>query len=149
MSLVDVKEASFHYLGIPYIWGGNNALQGFDCSGFVQCILDMAGADPRGDQTAQALFDYFSKNGSWNAHGLGALAFYGAATPKITHVGWCINKSQMIEAGGGDSTTKTKKDAAKRGAMVRIKLIKARSDLQAIIMPSYVKLGHFGGVQWT
>jgi cell wall-associated NlpC family hydrolase len=32
-----VKE-SYKYIGIPYIWGGNNP-QGFDCSGLVQWVL--------------------------------------------------------------------------------------------------------------
>ena len=33
-----VLKESYKYIGIPYIWGGNNP-QGFDCSGLVQWIL--------------------------------------------------------------------------------------------------------------
>jgi|TARA_B110001452_G_scaffold96515_1_gene79798 cell wall-associated NlpC family hydrolase len=33
-----VLKESYKYIGIPYIWGGNNP-KGFDCSGLVQWIL--------------------------------------------------------------------------------------------------------------
>jgi len=33
-----VLKESYKYIGIPYIWGGNNP-QGFDCSGLVQWVL--------------------------------------------------------------------------------------------------------------
>jgi|TARA_B110000971_G_scaffold91005_1_gene93630 cell wall-associated NlpC family hydrolase len=33
-----VLKESYKYIGVPYIWGGNNP-KGFDCSGLVQWIL--------------------------------------------------------------------------------------------------------------
>ena len=128
-------------LGVPYKWGGSNSLEGLDCSGFIQCILASAGIDPPGDQTAQSLYNAFEKNGAHGTPSPGALVFYGRSVTKITHVAFCIDPYRVIEAGGGDSTTKTKEDAAKRGACVRIRLIDHRSDRVAIIKPSYIKIG--------
>jgi Cell wall-associated hydrolases (invasion-associated proteins) len=73
-------------LGLPYIWGGSNPLTGMDCSGYVQEILAAGGVDPKGDQTAQGLFDFFSTNGLIGAKGAGSLAFYGKSPKAITHV---------------------------------------------------------------
>lgn len=43
-------------LFIPYIWGGNDPISGFDCSGFVIEVLKSVGILPR--------------KGDWTAHGL-------------------------------------------------------------------------------
>jgi cell wall-associated NlpC family hydrolase len=128
-------------LNTPYRWGGSHPLEGMDCSGFVQYVLSAAGADPKGDQSAQALYDYFSTAGDFNKIKAGALAFYGKNVLNISHVAFCLNEYQMIEAGGGDSTTLNADDARKRGAMVRIRLIKSRPDLVAVIRPRYVGIG--------
>lgn len=128
-------------LNIPYIFGGNSPLQGLDCSGFVQWVLKSAGMDPPGDQTAQALFDYFEKNGSFGVEKPGSLVFYGKTVAAISHVALMLDRFRVIEAGGGDSTTKTRADAEKRGACVRIRHISDRKDLVAKIYPNYSKIG--------
>ena len=46
-------------LNIPYKWGGNNPIQGYDCSGFVQEALATINLDPIGDQTSHSLYDIF------------------------------------------------------------------------------------------
>lgn len=141
MNILFVTAISF--LNTPYVWGGNNPLEGLDCSGLVQQILGTVGEDPPGDQTAQGLFDHFSEQGraSWNECRLGSLVFFGKSASKITHVGFCLDAYRMIEAAGGDSRTRTKKDAEKQGAFVRIRLIKSRSDVVAIVRPYYRKIG--------
>jgi cell wall-associated NlpC family hydrolase len=125
-------------LNVPYIYGGDNPLVGLDCSGFGQWGLKSVGADPPGDQTAQGLFDHFSRNGEWNKYTPGALAFYGQSATEISHVAFLVSSSQIIEAGGGDHTTTTLEEARKRGACVRIRMIKARPDLVAVIRPNYI-----------
>jgi cell wall-associated NlpC family hydrolase len=129
------------FVGRPYIWGGDDPMRGFDCSGLVQEILASAGLDPVGDQTAQALYDHFEKNGSFNVWGAGSLCFYGKDAKHITHIGFCIDQYRMIEAGGGGSKTLTEKDAIAQNAFVRIRPIKKRGDLVAVIKPNYAPIG--------
>lgn len=138
---MDILRAyALSFLGTPYKFGGANRLTGLDCSELVQEILRSVGLDPPGDQTAQALFDHFSTNGEWNRHGAGALAFYGKDAKHITHVAMMLDQFRIIEAGGGDGTTTTLEAAASRGAMVRIRLLKHRGDLVAVIRPRFTTI---------
>lgn len=125
-----------HFIGLPYKWGGSNPVDGMDCSGFVQAVLQSVGIDPPGDQTAQALFAYFSKEGQEKRLASGCLLFFGADKSRISHIALAVNEWQMIEAGGGDSTTKTVAEAARQNAYVRIRPVANRSDLRASIMPN-------------
>jgi cell wall-associated NlpC family hydrolase len=134
-------DYAMRMVGNHYQWGGSNPLTGMDCSGLVQELLSTAGIDPVGDQTAQGLYNYFEKNGSYNKYGAGALAFYGQSTTKISHIAFCVDQYRIIEAGGGGSTTTSIEAAAKQNAFIRMRLINNRKDLQAVIMPSYVKIG--------
>jgi cell wall-associated NlpC family hydrolase len=136
-----LKAYAFSLIGIPYRWGGENPISGFDCSGLVQELLKSVGLDPPGDQTAQALYDYFEKNGSVNAWGLGALAFYGEDVTKIIHVAFCLDQYLMIEAGGGGSDTVSRDIADKRNAFVRMRPIKYRKDFLYVIKPYYRTIG--------
>lgn len=125
-------------VGIPYLWAGNSPSFGYDCSGLVQELLASEGIDPIGDQTAQALLDHFRNQGSLlPIPQAGALLFFGKSATQISHVALAINYFQMLEAGGGDSTTTTREIAAKQGAMVRVRPISRRKDLVSIIMPKY------------
>jgi cell wall-associated NlpC family hydrolase len=137
----NVLAYAFRLIGIPYKWGGSNPVTGFDCSGLVQEILSSAGIDPSGDQSAQALYDYFEKNGSFGTWGAGALAFFGKDAKNISHVAFCIDTYRMIEAGGGDHLVLTTNDAAAKNAFVRVRLIKSRKDFVAVIKPSYAPIG--------
>lgn len=125
-------------IGKPYIWGGANPMTSFDCSGFIQWCLASVGQDPKGDQSSVALYEHFKKAGITNILArAGALAFYGNIS--VDHVALCINDYQIIECAGGDHTTLTPIDAAKRNdACVRIRPVNYRN-LIAIIMPPYQK----------
>lgn len=140
-----LRQYALRFVGLPYRWGGDDAIHGYDCSGLVQEILASAGEDPPGDQTAQALFDYYSQGGrgEWNRTELGSLCFYGKNAGNISHIGFCLDQYRMIEAGGGGRNTKTKEDAALQNAYVRVRLIASRKDLQAVIKPRYNKIGCF------
>ena len=127
--------------GLPYIWGGDDPVRGFDCSGLVQELLASEGLDPAGDQTAQGLHDYFVKRGVQNHKGLGALVFYGRSTREITHVGMMLNEYQIVEAGGGGSKTVSAEAAAVQNAFVRIRPYDRRGDVVAIINPFVVANG--------
>ena len=125
-------EYSKTFIGKPYRWGGEGVL-GFDCSGFVQEVLSCVGLDPKGDQTAQGLFNHFIKRSKGSGVATGSLLFWGKNIDRITHVSIAIDYFYHIEAGGGNSRTIDLKTAERQGAMVRIRPIKSRKDLIAAI----------------
>lgn len=133
-TLVDYAKV---HLGIPYIWGGENPMKGFDCSGFVQFVLRSVGMDPVGDQSAQMLYDWGKKNFYQPTKAAGALAFYGKSPTMIYHVGLMINEFQIIEAAGGDHTCVSKAVAEEKGACVRIRPVEYRKDFVGVMLPKY------------
>ena len=136
----DLLAYAKQYVNTPYIWGGDNPLKGFDCSGYIQWVLASVGYDPIGDQTSQALYNHFKQN----ANGIAmdslrpaSLIFYGKGHQKITHIGMGINEITVIEAGRGGRNIKTVQDAVKKGACVREINWDYRSDAIGILMPKY------------
>ena len=126
------------YVGVPYKWGGNNPVEGFDCSGLVQELLKSTGeALPQKDNSAQMLFDHYQKNGEWNRMQMGALVFFGESATKVTHVGMLVDDCRFIEAGGGGHLVLNREDAAAKSACVRIRHLDSRKDRVAIIRPYY------------
>jgi cell wall-associated NlpC family hydrolase len=125
---------AMQYLGTPYIWGGQKATVGFDCSGFVQTVLqDCELYTKETDRTAQALYYHLSDNGKLSELKHGAVLFFGRDTDSITHTAIAINPDTMIEAGGGDRETTIENYRDYKDARVRIKPINSRRDLCAAI----------------
>lgn len=131
------EELLLRHLNVPYIWGADNPLKGFDCSGFVQWYLAQFGADPMGDQTAQGLYDYFLINGTNKVQDLGALSFYGKSNSAISHVAIHLTPMLIVEAGGGNHTTTTYQAAMDQGACIRVRPVNRRKDYIGTIMPHY------------
>jgi len=129
MNLTTLGLIAISFVTTPYMWGGSNAMKGLDCSGFVQKVLEEVGIDPPGDQTAQGLYNHFVKAGKQCQIGPDSLLFFGKSPSRITHIAIALTDEVMIEAGGGDSTTKTLEDAIKKEARVRIVPINKRKDL--------------------
>ena len=123
---------AFSMLNVPYIYGGNCSLTGLDCSGYVIECLKSVGANPRGDMTSQDLFDYLTMKQRYPYYPTdikrGDILFFGGDVYGVSHVAIALDTKHMIEAGGGDSTTKTIDDAVKRNAKVRIRPIDNRTD---------------------
>lgn len=124
------------FIGVPYRWGGEHPSEGFDCSAFVQEALAAIGADPLGDQTAQTLYDTLQNCSSIPEPQAGAILVFGKSGAKISHVAIALDEHQMIEAGGGNRTTKTLQRAIEQRAFVRIRPIKSRSDLIDCLLPN-------------
>lgn len=134
-----LQQYALRFVGVSYIWGGDDPMRGFDCSGLAQELLLAFGAHPHPgrDYTAQGLYDHFAKAGQYNATEIGALAFYGKDYRTITHVGIVVFPDLILEAGGGGSRTKTNADAIEQNAYVRLRPLKARRDLVTCILPKY------------
>tara|TARA_B100000131_G_C18105345_1_gene607557 strand:+ start:289 stop:711 length:423 start_codon:yes stop_codon:yes gene_type:complete len=120
------------FIGTPYVWGANGG-GAFDCSGYVQEVLSCIGLDPKGDQTAQKLYDFFIKKSRGSGIQKGSLLFWGKNVKSISHVSIALDFYHHIESGGGNSRTKTVADALTQNAMVRIRPISKRSDLISAI----------------
>ena len=128
-----VLDIAFSYLGTFYTWGGDDP-SSFDCSGFVIECLKSVGALPReGDWTAKALWHKFPiKPANGKA---GDLVFWSNPSDKIIHVEICINEDVAIGASGGGSKTKTREDAIKHNAFIKIRPIDSRKHVKGFVNP--------------
>lgn len=141
MSLKEVTNYAFSFLGTPYRWGGDDPITGVDCSGLAIEVLKAAGVlHGNYDTTAQGLYLKLlelkaEKNQSPEPL---SLAFYGKSDKEITHVGICVSPTHIIEAGGGGSKVIDVKSAADQNAFVRIRPIDHRADIVGILKPTYM-----------
>jgi cell wall-associated NlpC family hydrolase len=91
-----LKE-SFRYLGVPYVWGGEDA-SGMDCSGFTQKVFTDRGMYiPR---TADVQFEV----GQVVARGQeqpGDMVFFETYCPGASHVGIYVGHNQFVHASSG------------------------------------------------
>ena len=86
----------------PYLWGGNDPLAGFDCSGFVIELLKSVGRLPKeGDWPAAVLA---TKWPSADTLQPGCLLFWGSPIIHVEMV-YCVNPLLTIGASGGGSKT--------------------------------------------
>lgn len=135
-------------IGQPYLWGGDDPIYGFDCSGLVNELLKSCGMLPRSaDLNSQALLNML-KNANicpTEKAEFGSLTFYGKDENSITHVAFALNEELCIEAGSGTSATISKDVAAKQNAFVRIRPIHYRTDFVAAYTPHY----SWRNVQWN
>ncbi len=134
------KDYAMRFVGLPYRWGGDDPINGFDCSGLTIEILQSKGLLPRGfDAPAKGLYNHFLKQAGTvvGLRNLGALAFFGKSINEITHVGFMLDEKRMLEAGGGGSATTNDQTAANQNAFVRVRPLTWRKDLVAILMPNY------------
>lgn len=131
-----ISEYALKFVGRPYIWGGDGSGKcggGFDCSGLVLECLWAFGKLPKGDLTAQKLYDtLFIEKGWWQSLTIkeGDVLFFGKDVHNITHTALAICDGLMVEAGGGGSKCKT---PATSTGMVRVRPIAWRDNLVAAL----------------
>lgn len=120
-------KIAWAFLGRPYVWGGDDPMAGFDCSGFVIEILKSVGLFPRrADTTAHGLFQMFSgprggKTVPCDPYA-GCLVFWHAeGSDRIRHVEMMINENLSIGASGGGSRTRSRKDAIRENAYIKVR----------------------------
>ena len=116
-------KIAFHYLGKPYIWGGDDP-SGFDCSGLCIEVLKSVGMLPRkGDWTADHLSKLWQRTRSDEP---GNLVFWQNGGGRVIHVEMCIGNGLAIGASGGGSKTTTISAAIKQNAFIKIRPIHSR-----------------------
>ena len=126
---------AWHMWGQPYRWGGDDPIDGFDCSGMVVEILKSTGQLPRdGDWSAQGLFNLF-KNKIAVVARPGCLVFWGHDLKQITHIEMMIDNLRTIGASGGGSRTLTELDAVKQNAYIKIRPLAGRNAPVSIVDP--------------
>jgi len=120
----------------PYIWGGDNPLKGFDCSGLiVECGKSIGILPRQGDWTAQMLY------ARWLANEIvypqpGDLVFWGNSDKtKIVHVEIVISNELSLGASGGGSNNKDLQDAIEQDAYIKIRPFKSRPYIKAFLNP--------------
>lgn len=136
-------------LGTPYDWGGDDPIEGYDCSGWVQEMMWSVGLlrGDRQDRTAAGQFTYwnnrdcfhdkipeFTKNilGEMRAPPdlFGWPVFFKAKkVSKIIHVELCLDREISVGA-RGDSTVKTRKQAAEKNAYIKCRKIFDRNNMR-------------------
>lgn len=129
-------QYAIKHVGLPYIWGGDDPILGFDCSGWTQEFLAAGGIKLSSDHTADMLYRKFLKEGKPSTGEACALAFYGSVN-KVTHVATLVSPELIVEAGGGGSASTSSAAAASLNAYMRMRYVKQRGDLVAIIMPNW------------
>lgn len=134
-SSVVLYDYAMRFVGLPYRWGGDDAIDGFDCSGLVVELLQSVGVLPKGFDSNAAGFWNFPAFAKADAARFGSLAFFGL--PTVTHIGFCLSDTLMLEAGGGCAKTTSKEAAAAANAYVRVRPIKGRGDFVGFRHPSY------------
>lgn len=83
------------FVGIPYRWGGNNVVEGMDCSGFVRAVYNLCGVNiPRTSREQFAVGENVDRDNLMD----GDLVFFGASADQINHVGIYVGDGRFVHA---------------------------------------------------
>lgn len=94
MGFIAARTAE-RFVGIPYRWGGDNVVEGMDCSGFVRAVYNLCGVNiPRTSREQYKAGDSVTRNTLLD----GDLVFFGASDDKINHVGIYVGKGKFVHA---------------------------------------------------
>ena len=116
-----VQRIAWEYLGLPYIWGGDNP-SGFDCSGLVIEALKSVGILPRkGDWTADGLYRKFKSGEVYATVEAGDLVFWENDAGTQVHVEIIVGPGLSIGATAGWSWATKKEEALRRGAYNKVR----------------------------
>jgi len=126
---------ALRFYGKFYTWGGDDP-SGFDCSGLTNECGKTVGILPRkGDWPARGLYAKW-KNNEVTIPKAGDIVFWeNKAKNDIVHVEIIINDELSIGASGGGSRTKTRQDAIKDNAFIKIRPFRTRPYLKGFFNP--------------
>lgn len=156
-------QVAMGFRGLPYLWGGDDPMGGFDCSGMCIEVLKSVDLLPRkGDWTAAGLWQHFANN-----HGCavpktqvaeGCLVFWHSSSDakRIIHIEYALNEELCIGASGGGSNTKKgaeyklmpdnrivplTSEAERQNAYIKIRPISGRKGIYGVVDPFKLKYG--------
>ena len=121
-------KIAWKFYGTYYTWGGDDP-SGFDCSGLiVECLKSVDCLPRSGDWTAASLWHRFPiKPANGKA---GDLVFWSnVPNGRIIHIEMCISEELSIGASGGGSRTKTRQDAIRHNAFIKVRPFDSRKNL--------------------
>ena len=83
------------FVGIPYRWGGENVVDGMDCSGFVRAVYNLCGLSiPRTSREQFKTGESVAKEQLQD----GDLVFFGSSEEAINHVGIYVGNGRFVHA---------------------------------------------------
>lgn len=135
------SKVAWGFLGLPYVWGGDDAVAGFDCSGFCIEVLKSVGILPRrGDWTASGLLGHFKDEDYHVELGdvrEGCLVFWSSRhdRTRIIHVELALNGILCIGASGGGSRTDDRQAAVIGNAYVKVRPWATRGNVYGAVDP--------------
>lgn len=94
MGAVAARTAE-RFVGIPYRWGGDNVVDGMDCSGFVRAVYNLCGVNiPRTSAEQFRTGERVARNDLVD----GDLVFFGTSADSINHVGIYVGGGRFVHA---------------------------------------------------
>ena len=128
-------QVAMSFYGTFYSWGGDDP-SGFDCSGLtVECGKSIGILPRRGDWPARGLHLLW-KNNQVTIPKAGDIVFWqNKARNDIVHVEIILNEELSIGASGGGSRTKTRQDAIRDNAFIKIRPFNSRPYLKGFFNP--------------
>ena len=121
--------------GKPYLWGGDDPMAGFDCSGLIMEVLQSVGMIKRGlDYSAAGLADIY-RDHTVDTPKAGCLVFWCNSLGESFHVEMCIDKYYVVGASGGGRATDSLQDAIDQNAYVKMNPLNYRGSNYIIVDP--------------
>jgi len=125
---------------IPYKYGGDDAIEGFDCSGLMMEVLQGVGYYPhKADKTAHGLYLEFKDKKPPNQILYAGCLVFWFKEGRARHVAMAIDDYHIVGAAGGGEETTTPELAAKHDAWIYMRPVGYRGDNYKICDPFMIK----------